>query len=247
MLRWIGGLANAAIEANEEAHGSRLHTELMDSMSRINQLEQSLAQTLLEDFVARKTEIKRVKGNWSRDGRLKAAGELRAEGKKRFDFNMAEGYALWMTSVWLESGERSSGKARMVFEHLDAIGIPSSPKSRPDTTANPPVPKSRPDTTAIPSAPKARLMSPEQAKKSDALASPLGKEMQIMIAHVQKSWRERRIGLADFNADTIANIILAKPETLGDLRRVPGVTEEIVRIFGQQTVSLMSHHMNQFT
>lgn len=120
-MGWLSSLTNAATEVNDEARSVKLHTELLERMADINQLQGVLVQTLFKDFVARKVEIKNEMSNWSREGCMKVADKLRTEGKQKFDLNMVEGYALLLTSAWLESSQRTSAKARLVFQHLDTI------------------------------------------------------------------------------------------------------------------------------
>jgi hypothetical protein len=126
-MGFFGSIIDAAKSANEEAHGSRLHAEFQDSMQRLRQLDTSQAADVFLKFVNKRQRIREHVANWSRDGRLKMADTLRAESRRVFDLNIVEGYALWMTSAWLESGERSSAKAAFVHAELDRFSIPEEP------------------------------------------------------------------------------------------------------------------------
>lgn len=117
----LGRLADAVIDANEEAHGKRLLDELNSTGDSLKKLEGWVAEGAINGFLERRTQLNRQLPNWSIDGRIKMGKTLQAEARKRFDFNQAESYSLWMAGAWLESGARSSDNAASVHNVLERL------------------------------------------------------------------------------------------------------------------------------
>lgn len=117
----LSRLLDAAGEANQDAHGERLLAEFYDSVGRMSRMPPAQSDEVISRFVDKRGKLHAQIWNWTNDGKLKMSKTLRDEARKLTDFNLTEGYALWMTSAWLEAQMRSSNKARTVFGKLDEL------------------------------------------------------------------------------------------------------------------------------
>ena len=119
----IGKLVEAAVDANEEAHGVRLLRGLEDTKRCLAALQEDVRADSIGAFLARRQDLLRQIKNWSVEGRLKEGKKLQGEARGRSDFDQSESYALWMTGAWLESGVRKSPKARSVHQSLETLAL----------------------------------------------------------------------------------------------------------------------------
>jgi hypothetical protein len=117
----FSAILDAASHANEEAHGSRLASQFSDTVSRMSVMNKDMSDEIIRRFVEKRGVIKREMLNWTDDGKITISKKLRKSARETADLNMVEGYALWMTSAWLESGIRTSPKAFNVFVSLDEL------------------------------------------------------------------------------------------------------------------------------
>lgn len=117
----FGTLKNAAVQANEEAHGIKLANELADTALKMKALDPVMTDEIIQRFIDKRTPIQQQMFNWTDDGKLKMASTIRKAARDTTNFNMIEGYALWMTSAWLESSVRQSAKAIKVFDTLNDL------------------------------------------------------------------------------------------------------------------------------
>lgn len=121
-LRGIfGGIASAAAEATEAAHGRRLREELLATGAQLKTLNENVLNRAMLGFISKCEALELEIDNWSTEGRIKMGRELQAQGKKHYDFNQAESHALWMAGAWLESGVRNSADAAFVRATLDEL------------------------------------------------------------------------------------------------------------------------------
>lgn len=120
-MGFFGLLKEAAIEANDIAHGERLDHELTSTIECIKRLDGRVANMALVGFVRSKIRLLNQIQNWSREGRIKTGRDLQAEARKCFDLDQAKSYGLWLAGAWLESMERSSPKAISVHSMLEAF------------------------------------------------------------------------------------------------------------------------------
>lgn len=120
-MGFFSDIRNAAVEASEEVHGARLRRELLDTLSKMSVLSAGQYMEIFRRFDDNRTELLQRMGNWTREGRLKAASTFRHAAREQLDFNVVESYALWMTSAWLEAGERRSATASQVRDQLEEL------------------------------------------------------------------------------------------------------------------------------
>lgn len=120
-MGFFSSLKDTAIAANEEAHGVRLHMEFRDSVARMGNMPSDRSDQIIARFVTKRSKIVGDMWNWTNDGKLEMAQVLKKQARGITDFNVIDGYALWMTSAWLESGVRKSEKAKAVFTQLDEL------------------------------------------------------------------------------------------------------------------------------
>ncbi len=108
----LDSLFGAAREANEAAHGARLESGLRDTMAGLARMQDDMRFEALMRFLVKRSRILPNLPNWSRDGCLSMAKTVQDEARKRYDFDIVESYALWMTGAWLEGSVRESVQAR---------------------------------------------------------------------------------------------------------------------------------------
>lgn len=115
----------AVTSANESAHADRLEKEFDDSTNKLFALDTTMIYEVIRLFLNKKQDILTESKNWSQDGKISVANVLRTKARQTFDLNMVEGYALWMTSAWLENGARSSNpKCYRMWKDLDETVSP---------------------------------------------------------------------------------------------------------------------------
>lgn len=107
---------------HEDARGRILNEELVDTLQRMQRMSEAQITEIGLRFGKKRSSILPHMENWTREGCLKMAQTLRSESRKQLDFNVVEGYALWMSSAWLEGAVRQSDSANAVFRHLDQFG-----------------------------------------------------------------------------------------------------------------------------
>jgi hypothetical protein len=118
---FLGRLTGAIKEVNEDVHGKKLIDGLNSTNQQLRMLESHIANSAIAGFLERRRIALAQVPNWSIDGRIKMGKTLQDEAKKKFDFNQAESYSLWLTGAWLESGARNSASAAQVHEFLERI------------------------------------------------------------------------------------------------------------------------------
>ena len=120
-MGFFSSIKDAAFTANEDAHGVRLLSEFRDSIGKIGSMPRKNSDEIIQRYIFKRAKIKPAMENWTIDGIFRMAKTLKDEARQVTDFNIIEGYALWMTSAWLESGVRKSEKAVEVFNQLDGL------------------------------------------------------------------------------------------------------------------------------
>lgn len=110
--------ANKLKEAEEESAGKKLREGLLSTGENIQNLDDEVRYQALLKFLQKTYALKRDLPNWSKEGRIKVAKSLQQEAKKKFDFDQAESYALWLAGAWLESRERETLDASFVHQAL---------------------------------------------------------------------------------------------------------------------------------
>lgn len=109
---------NKLKEAEEESAGRKLREGLLSTGENLQNLDDDVRYQALLKFLQRTYALKRDLPNWSREGRIKVAKSLQQEAKKKFDFDQAESYALWLAGAWLESRERENLDASFAHQAL---------------------------------------------------------------------------------------------------------------------------------
>jgi hypothetical protein len=117
----LSGLATAASEANEAAHGRRLREGLLSTGAQLKGMEEHLLNRTMQAFISKCDALTSELDNWSKQGRVKIGRELQARARREFDFNQVESYALWLAGAWLESGSRTSADALFVRRALEEL------------------------------------------------------------------------------------------------------------------------------
>ena len=172
-MGFLNSMMGAVSNASESAHGDRLQKEFDDSVRKLGNMDRSVADEVIRRFVLKRASIKGEMRNWSRDGKISMSGTLRRKAREAFDLNVVEGYALWMTSTWLECSVRMHASTRAVFLQLDGLA-----------TAH----------EAVPKASEARVLEVQAAAKkylaeqaeSRAIASAAFKRLLIVESLIER-------------------------------------------------------------
>ena len=104
----FGALKSIAASANEDAHANRIAKEHDDTVNRIFSLEKNMTNEILRRFSLKREDLRVEAVNWSRDGQISIAKQIREKARQTFDLNVTDGYVLFLLSAWLESGARSA-------------------------------------------------------------------------------------------------------------------------------------------
>lgn len=114
----LNRFANKLKDAEEESAGRKLREGLLSTGDNLQSLDDGIRSRALQGFLQKTYALERDLPNWSREGRIKIGRSLQQEAKKKFDFNQAESYALWLAGAWLESRERETLDASFVHQAL---------------------------------------------------------------------------------------------------------------------------------
>lgn len=120
-MSFFSALRDAVADASESAHGVRLKAEFDDSVRSLARMDKAISDEAIRQFIEKRAAIVVKMANWTRVGKLTVAASTRTEARRVTDLNLTEGYALWMTSAWLECSMRTSADSRHVFEQLDGL------------------------------------------------------------------------------------------------------------------------------
>lgn len=114
-------IKEAAHEANEETHGTRLLNEVQSTFSTLRQLDDRVQFIAMAGFHQIRERLINEIPNISREGRIKLGKTMQGQAREKFDFDVAASYAKWMGGAWLESMERGSLKAQQAFGMLESF------------------------------------------------------------------------------------------------------------------------------
>ena len=114
-------IADAAKEANEDAHGHRLLTGVQSSFSLIPSLEEQIKETLLMGYVQILRRLVNQADQWSSEEKIKLGRIMQDQAREKFDIDISGSYAKWLAGAWLESGERTGGKAQQAHDMLTGL------------------------------------------------------------------------------------------------------------------------------
>lgn len=117
-MGFLSSVFDAAREANEEAHGTRLLEQTQSIFQHLENLSGPAQHAALEKYVLLIERMSLQMLNWSREGRIKLGRSMQKEGRDSFDFDMSGGMAKWLAGAWLESAEINSRKADMAHRLL---------------------------------------------------------------------------------------------------------------------------------
>ena len=114
-------LKDAAIEANEDAHGARLLTGVQSSFATMESLEGQVQFVAMAGYLEIRERLINEIPNFSREGRIKLGRTMQDQARSKFDIDMSGSYAKWLAGAWLESKERDSLKAQQAFGLLEGF------------------------------------------------------------------------------------------------------------------------------
>jgi len=112
-------LKEAASEANEEAHGSRLLDETQRMFLAMERFDGKLQHIAMCGFLEILDKLHREIPNHSREGRIKLGQIMQKQARERFDLDMAGSTAKLLAGIWLESKERTSLQAQQAHSLLE--------------------------------------------------------------------------------------------------------------------------------
>lgn len=111
-----------------EERGRALFKELADTQQRMANLPEASKTIAILGFVSLREPLAKQFFNMHADGRKKLQREYRQRAREVFDLNMAEGYAFWLVSAWLEALSLSGPAAEKVLEFLDSVAVEAGGK-----------------------------------------------------------------------------------------------------------------------
>lgn len=118
-MGFFSSIADAAKNANEDAHGDRLLKGVQSTFSTMENVSDEVQRTTMLGFIQIQDRLIQQMPNWSRDGRLELGRNMQNQARTVFDTDMAGGYAKWLAGAWLESKERNSIKAQQAFSSIE--------------------------------------------------------------------------------------------------------------------------------
>ena len=113
-------IVGAMKETNEAAHGARLKKDVFATLDLLHQSRPDVETEGLMLYLKLQRQILLECHSWSRDGFLKAAGQLQAEAKKHKDFEVGKACGYYLAGAFCECMGRESVEAKMVLTHLDS-------------------------------------------------------------------------------------------------------------------------------
>lgn len=120
-MGFLSFIADAAKEANQDAHGHRLLTGVQSSFSLIPNLEDRTKEALMMGYVQILRRLVSQSDQWSSEERIKLGRLMQSQAQEKFDVDVSGSYAKWLAGAWLESGERTGAKAQQAHSLLDGL------------------------------------------------------------------------------------------------------------------------------
>lgn len=120
-MGFFRAIADAAKEANDEAHGERLLREVQSTFSCLENLDGMVSYVAARGYLQIQERLIGQMLNWSREGRIEIGRTMQRQARDAFDTDMAGGYAKWLAGAWLESKERNSLKAQQAHALLGGL------------------------------------------------------------------------------------------------------------------------------
>jgi len=105
-------IADAAKEANEDAHGHRLLAGVQSTFSLIPKLDERTREILVMGYVQIFGRLSSQSCSWSSAEKITLGRTMQSQAQEKFDIDIAGSYAKWMAGAWLESGARLGPKAQ---------------------------------------------------------------------------------------------------------------------------------------
>ena len=120
-MGFFSALKDAAVEANEDAHGNRLLTETQSTFACVERLDDRLKNGVAYGYLEIRARLLQEMLNWSKEGRIKIGRQMQSQAREKFDLDLIGSYSKWLAGAWIESKERNSFKAQQAFELLDGL------------------------------------------------------------------------------------------------------------------------------
>jgi len=115
------GLFDIFKEANEDAHGARLERGMQDTMQLLSTIDEDIRIKALVGFIEKREKLLSNIRDMTSKGCIDMGRFLQDEARKKYDIDLAESYALWMSGAWMESMERKSQSAQEVHASLNDL------------------------------------------------------------------------------------------------------------------------------
>lgn len=120
-MGFFSALKDIAVEANEEAHGARLLSEIQTNFACLEELDGRLQFAIMMGYLQIRERLMQEMLNWSSEGRIKIGRTMQTQAREKYNLDMAGSYAKWLAGAWIESKERSSLKAQQAFGTLEGF------------------------------------------------------------------------------------------------------------------------------
>ena len=102
----------------QESPGRVLLMQIKRHAPRFQQHPAHIKKAAILSHIKRRNQIFHELDNMTVDGAIKTGIQLQKDGLETIDFNVAEGYAIWFTGVWLESMFRPGNEAKTAHETM---------------------------------------------------------------------------------------------------------------------------------
>lgn len=114
-------IADAAAEANQDAHGHRLLNGVQSSFSLIPELDDHIKEALMMGYIQILRRLVNQSHQWTSAEKIKLGRLMQTQAQEKFDIDVAGSYAKWLAGAWLESGERTGAKAEQAHNLLTGL------------------------------------------------------------------------------------------------------------------------------
>lgn len=120
-MGFFNKLAGAVGDANDDAHGHRLLTEVQSTFSIIPTLDKRVQHAMGLGYLQIVERLVEMSAAWSPNERIKLGRLMQGQAREKFDVDVSGSYAKWMAGAWLESGDRKGVKAQQAYALLGGL------------------------------------------------------------------------------------------------------------------------------
>ena len=106
-----------------ESPGRILWAQLQETQQKMSRLTEPVRTNALLGFGEKRERLIPALDNMTSTGRIEMGKHLQTKARETLNSNVSEGYALWLTGVWLETMDRPGIEAARTHEFLDQAAL----------------------------------------------------------------------------------------------------------------------------